>query len=419
MFCLVDCNNFFVSCERVFNRRLEGRPVAVLSNNDGCVVARSPEFKALGIPMGTPYFKLRPVERLYGLVFLSSNYELYADMSRRVMSLLREATPHMEQYSIDEAFLQMEFANDTAAQAFAQDLREKIRRWTGLPVGIGIAETKTLAKVASKLAKSSGKGVYVMPEDPAESLREFPLEDVWGVGSRLCRRLHYQGLDTALQLARQDALAVRHQYGVCLARTVMELNGHSAIDLEEAEPPRKSICYSKAFGMPITTLTDLTEAFCAYASRAAERLRDARQEAAGVCLFVQYMIPELDVHADGQFNAAHVVFPHPTANTSEFRTLIVPTVPTLFRQGMRHRKCGVICFGLENALVRQLELFSDGAPPPPVPDTLYGTLDGINRRFGRDTVFTAAQGMTQPWAMQRQRLSRRFTTSWEELLPVC
>lgn len=417
MFGLVDCNNFFVSCERVFNRRLEGRPVAVLSNNDGCVVARSAEFKALGIPLGTPYFKLRPIEKLRGLVFLSSNYELYADLSHRVMAILREYTPNLEPYSIDEAFFEIKLTDDSYAE-LGEQLRRRIRQWVGIPVGIGFGPTRTLAKAASKLAKK-GSGVYVMPADTTEPLRDFPLADVWGVGSRLCRKLHYQGLDTALQLARQNANDIQRRYNVCLARTVLELQGVSCADPAAlADPPPQSVTCSRTFGTPITRLDDLRQAFAVYASEAAQRLRAHSRLAAGATLFVQYADPQYTVFAPEQFNAASLAFPKPTANTSDILRYFAPAVATLFRYGSRHRKCGVTFFGLENAAVRQLELFDAAPAPPPLPDRLYTTVDAINARFGRNTLVSGAQGLTRPWAMRRERLSRHFTTAWDDLLVV-
>lgn len=430
MFGLVDCNNFYVSCERVFNPRLQGRPVAVLSNNDGCVVARSPEFRALGIPVGTPHFKLKPIERLHGLVFLSSNYELYADMSRRVMSILREMCPRLEPYSIDEAFLELRLAGaadgeEASAEGylrFGERVRERIRRWVGIPVGIGFARTKTLAKVASKLAKRSASGVFVMPPDASAVLADFPAADVWGIGGRLRKRLHLQGIETALQLARLDVGEVTRTYGVCLARTVLELGGKSALPLDAAPAPLKSVTCSRMFGTPVTTLDELRQAFLTYASDTAERLRRHGRLAAGAVLFAQYADEETGAERRQEYHAlcgeTTVVFPEPTANNAVIFDAMAPAIPRLFRPHTRHRKCGVILFGLEQAEHRQLELFTERDARPQVPDALYHTLDAINARFGKNTVFALAEGIEKNWSMRRGNLSRRYTTDWEELLTV-
>lgn len=433
MFGLVDCNNFYVSCERVFNPRLAGRPVAVLSNNDGCVVARSPEFRALGIPVGTPYFKLKPVEKVHGLIFLSSNYELYADMSQRVMSILREMSPRLEPYSIDEAFLELNLAPPAGATCaspeqylqFGQTIRQRIRQWVGIPVGIGFAPTKTLAKVASKLAKKSETGVVVCPEGAEREavLAQFPVGDIWGIGPRLQKRLHLQGIDTAGQLATLDVSAVRRTYGVCLARTILELQGKSALPLEASPEPLKSLTCSRMFGTPITTLPELRQAFFTYAAEAAQRLRKHGRLAAGAILFAQYADPEHGAERQPDYRVLSsdttIVFAEPTSNTAVICDKMSPAIPGLFRPMTRHRKCGVIFFGLEQAQQRQLELFAPPEEAPPrVPDSLYQTIDAINARYGKNTVMALAEGLEKNWAMKRGRISRHYTTDWDELLAV-
>lgn len=416
MFGLIDCNNFFVSCERVFNPRLAGKPVAVLSNNDGCVVSRSAELKALGVPMCTPYFKIKPLEKTHGVVFLSSNYELYADMSRRVMNVIRESAPKLEQYSIDEAFVEITLPNFDLYLDFGLQLRKRILKWTGIPTGIGFAPSRTLAKLASHKAKTTpdGDGVFVMPQNCDHILAETPLDDIWGIGRRLHKRLFDIGIRTAKQLADTDITWLTKHFNVCLARTALELNGKSTGNLIEEEQPLKSITCSKSFGTPITELHELKQAFFSYASEAARRLRENQREAAGACIFVQYADDTLPFDHPRQYASMNLVFPDTTANTSAIQHAIEPHIHALFRKNIKHKKCGIVCFGLENPLAQQPELFNQNTPPP-IPDTLYKALDAINRQFGKNTVFSAAEGIHKNWDMKRQRLTRHYTTDWDDI----
>ena len=271
---LVDGNNFFVSCERVFDRRLVGRPVAVLSNNDGCCVSRSNEFKALGIPMGTPYFQLKDREASGELFFRSSNYELYGDMSRRIISVLREEAVDVEQYSIDEAFI---FPPTTAASdyaAYGRRVREKILRWVGIPCGVGFAPTKTLAKIANHIGKKKPDGVFLMPDDPTEILAALPVQEVWGVGRRLPAKLHAVRIITAQQLRDADDDTLRSVGGVTLLRTAMELRGIPCHEDRDYDADPDSISCSRSFGEPATTAEALAESLAAYTAQAAAKLAD-------------------------------------------------------------------------------------------------------------------------------------------------
>ncbi len=244
---LIDCNNFYVSCERVFNPRLIGRRVAVLTNNDGCVVSRSPEFKKLNIPVGTPYFKIKDLEKPLGLIFISSNYELYADMSNRVMSVLRQFTPQVEQYSIDEAFIHFNLPEDSDYEALAMSLRERVLQWTGIPTGIGFASTRTLAKLGSEIAKKQTQtGVFVVPKNPEDILRETPVGDIWGVGPRVEKRLMALGVRTALQLAESDLSWLQKKFSVCLVRTALELRGQAATAAEDFGHPMKTAACTRS-----------------------------------------------------------------------------------------------------------------------------------------------------------------------------
>ena len=327
----------------------------------------------------------------------------------------------MEQYSIDEAFIQPPSGVEDLS-AYGRGLRRKIWRWVGIPCGVGFAPTKTLAKIANHIGKKRPEGVFVMPPDATAVLADFPAADVWGIGGRLRKRLHLQGIETALHLARLDVGEVTRTYGVCLARTVLELGGKSALQLDAAPAPLKSVTCSRMFGTPVTTLDELRQAFLTYASDAAERLRRHGRLAAGAVLFAQYADEETGAERRQEYHAlcgeTTVVFPEPTANNAVIFDAMAPAIPRLFRPHTRHRKCGVILFGLEQAEHRQLELFSERDARPQVPDALYHTLDAINARFGKNTVFALAEGIEKNWSMRRGNLSRRYTTDWEELLTV-
>ena len=415
MFGLVDGNNFFVSCERVFDRTLAGRPVAVLSNNDGCCVARSNEFKALGIPMGTPYFKLKGREATGELVFRSSNYELYADMSRRIISILREEARDVEQYSIDEAFIDPPEGKGGDLLAYGVALRAKILRWVGIPCGVGFAPTKTLAKIANHIAKKSARGVYVLPDDPTEILAALPAGEVWGVGRRLPRRLLARGIATAKALRDAPDSTILSVGGVMLLRTATELRGTPCAEGRAYDADPESITCSRSFGQPVETLEGLSEAVASFASQAAEKLRRHGLVAAGCNVYAQLSA----LGGGGDFCGRTATFPSPTDATNEILRAIRPAVAAIFTKGRRYRKAGVMFFGLENASgPRQADLFDDGVAPRG-PSPLYRVIDKINARFGRGAVFSAAEGLgAHAWKMRRGLLSPRATTRWDELLRV-
>ncbi|MBQ3344851.1 MAG: Y-family DNA polymerase [Kiritimatiellae bacterium] len=284
---LVDGNNFFVSCERVFNRRLVGRPVAVLSNNDGCCVSRSNEFKALGIPMGTPYFQLKHREASGELCFCSSNYELYGDMSRRIISILREEAVDVEQYSIDEAFIHPPTTAAADYIAYGKRVRAKILRWVGIPCGVGFAPTKTLAKIANHIGKKRPDGVFLMPDDPTEILAALPVQEVWGVGRRLPLKLRAERILTAQHLRDAPDTTIRSIGGVTLLRTAMELRGIPCHEERDYDADPDSISCSRSFGEPATTAEALAESLAAYTAQAAAKLRRHGLLAAGCNIYAQ------------------------------------------------------------------------------------------------------------------------------------
>ena len=414
---LVDVNNCFVSCERVFNRRLVGRPVAVLSNNDGCCVSRSNEFKALGIPMGTPYFQLKNREKSGELVFCSSNYELYGDMSRRLISILRDEALDVEQYSIDEAFITLPSLSTVTSSpylAYGQRLRSKILRWIGLPCGIGFAPTKTLAKIADHIAKKRPEGVFVLPDDPSDILADLPADEVWGVGRRLAVKLRAERIFTAKDLrdARDDV--IRSVGSVVLLRTAQELRGIPSNEERDYDADPDSVSCSRSFGEPVTTLDGLAESLASFTAQAATKLRRHGLLAAGCNIYAQIFASG----GGGDFLESTVMFPAPTDATNEMLNAIREEVDALFIPGTRYRKTGVVFFGLEKVgTARQMDLFSPVEKSEASP--LYKTIDALNKRYGKGKVFSASEGLGErSWKMKRDKLSKRTTTRWDELMTV-
>lgn len=411
---LVDVNNCFVSCERVFNRSLVGRPVAVLSNNDGCCVARSNEFKALGIAMGTPYFQLKDREKSGELVFCSSNYELYGDMSRRLISILRDEALDVEQYSIDEAFILPPNNPGLGYAEYGKRLRAKILRWIGLPCGIGFAPTKTLAKIADHIAKKRPEGVFVLPDDPTDILADLPSDEVWGVGRRLVVKLRAERIFTAKDLrdARDDV--IRSVGGVTLLRTAQELRGIPSNDDKDYDADPDSVSCSRSFGEPVTTLEGIAESLASFTAQAATKLRKHGLLASGCNVYAQIF----HSGGGGDFLGRTVMFPAPTDATNEMLKAIREEVDALYIPGTRYRKTGVVFFGLEKVgSARQLDLFSPVEKAEASP--LYKAIDALNKRYGKGKVFSAAEGLgDRSWKMKRGKLSKRPTTRWDELMVV-
>ncbi len=408
---LVDGNNFFVSCERVFDFSLEGKPVAVLSNNDGCVISRSNEFKALQIPMGTPYFQLRDRK---GLIFKSSNYELYGDLSRRVIATLHHFSPQVEQYSVDEAFIHLPHQEGLDFFAAGQKIRSTILKWVGIPCGVGFAATKTLAKIANHIGKKQPSGIFVMPDNPLPVLDRIPVGEVWGIGRRLAPKLLSMGIVTARNLAERNPEDLHRRFGVTVAKTVQELRGIPMLDMEEVEPPPQSITCSKSFGRPVTDFDELAESVAHFLAQASVRLRSHRQRAAGVNVYFQYY-PEYGASAqNGGFSGTTVALEHPSNSGIAIMKAVRPKLRGIFIEGRRYKKSGVVFFGLESDRNRQLDLFADQESDERM-DRLNSAMDMINRRFGKDTVFSLAEGIERAWSMRRDLLTPCYTTRWNEL----
>ena len=414
---LVDGNNFFVSCERVFNRRLVGRPVAVLSNNDGCCVARSNEFKALGISMGTPYFQLIHREKSGELSFCSSNYELYGDMSNRIISILREEAVDVEQYSIDEAFIYPPTIAANDYIAYGKRLRSKILRWVEIPCGVGFAPTKTLAKIANHIGKKRPEGVFLLPDDPSDILSQLPCDEVWGVGRRLTPKLRAERILTAQHLRDAADDVLRSLGGVTLLRVAMELRGISCHEERDYDADPDSISCSRSFGEPATTQEALAESLASFTAQAAAKLRRHGLLAAGCNVYAQIFAEG----GGGDCVGRTVVFPTPTDATNEILRAISDEVKYLYLPGIRYRKTGIVFFGLEKpGTAHQMDLFDKSSSSQvPLPSSLYKAVDALNAKYGKGKVFSAAEGIgKKSWHMKRQKLTPRPTTRWDELIVV-
>lgn len=421
IFSLVDANNFYVSCERSFAPKLEDKPVVVLSNNDGCVIARSNEAKKLGIPMGAPLFQVAGLVRQHHIEVYSSNYSLYADMSNRVMNVLAQFTPELEIYSIDEAFLSLAgMAPDGEFTPYTRRIRDTVHRYTGIPTSIGIAHTKTLAKVAGERAKKdpSLDGVFDLTayREPHldQLLSEFEVEDIWGIGHRRGRLLRQHGIENAFHLKHADDHWLLKHLTITGLRTAWELRGISCLPLELAPPPKKAICCAKSFGRPVTELNELKEALAAYTSRVAEKLRAQSSQAAVLQVFLRtnHFNPAEPVYS----NSATARLPLATSYTPALISQAHACLEKIYRPGYRYRKVGLLVTGLTPAHQTQLNLFQ---PHPEETATrqqnLMQALDTINRRYGRNTLRLASVGISQDWKMRQANVSPHFTTQWQDL----
>ncbi|HCF8555214.1 TPA: Y-family DNA polymerase [Klebsiella pneumoniae] len=420
MFALCDVNSFYASCETVFRPDLKGRPVVVLSNNDGCVIARSPEAKPF-VKMGEPYFKQKDMFRRHGIIAFSSNYELYADMSNRVMTTLEELSPRCEIYSIDEAFCDLTgVRNCRDLTDFGREIRETVLRRTHLTVGVGIAQTKTLAKLANHAAKQWQRqtgGVVDLSnlERQRKLMALLPVDEVWGVGRRISKKLEAMGIKTVLQLADTDIRFIRKHFNVVLERTVRELRGEPCLGLEEFAPVKQEIVCSRSFGGRITEYHEMRQAICSYASRAAEKLRGEHQYCRFISAFVKTSPFALNEPYYG--NNASVKLLTPTQDSRDIITAATKCLDAIWRDGHRYQKAGVMLGDFYSQGVAQLNLFDDNAPRKNS-EKLMEVLDHLNAKDGRGTLYFAGQGIQTAWQMKREMLSPRYTTRYSDLLEV-
>lgn len=420
MFALVDVNSFYASCETVFRPDLKGRPVVVLSNNDGCVIARSAAAKSF-VKMGEPYFKQRETFRRHGIVAFSSNYELYADMSNRVMTTLEEMSPRVEIYSIDEAFCDLTgVRNYCDLTEFGREIRTTVLQRTHLTVGVGIAQTKTLAKLANYAAKKwqrqTGGVVDLSNVDRQRKLlAALPVGEVWGIGRRISKKLEGMGIKTALDLADTDIRFIRKHFNVVLERTVRELRGEPCLGLEEFTPVKQEIVCSRSFGGRITAYEEMRQAICSYASRAAEKLRGEHQYCRFISAFVKTNPFALNEPYYG--NSASVKLLTPTQDSRDIIGAATRCLDAVWKDGHRYQKAGVMLGDFFSQGVAQLNLFDDNAPRRNS-DKLMKVLDHLNTKDGVGTLYFAGQGIQQQWQMKREMLSPRYTTRYEDLLRV-
>ena len=409
MYALVDCNNFYVSCERLFNPRLEGRPVVVLSNNDGCAVSRSQEAKALGIAMAAPIFKYKDLVKKHGIVCLSSNYALYGDMSRRVMSLFEKWTPEVEVYSVDEAFLRFSPGESVSKlEQIAMEIRATALQWTGIPVSVGIGSTKTLAKAGSKLAKRSETGVMILDplQDNASYLSMLEVGDVWGVGSKYSKWLRDREILTALDLRNSDEKWIRQKMTVVGHRTLMELRGTDCIPMELNPPTKKTLCHARSFGKLIETKSEMAEAVANYAEQAAFKLRKSGLAAQSVSVFLETNPFRAQ---DPQYRASKTIeFPVPSNFTPEVVCFALTAFEKIFKPGFKYKKTGILLLDLVPEGQAQGELFDsvdrDRAK------SLMTAMDGVNGKHGRDTLGYAGGRIRKGWKPKFEKMTSISTT---------
>ena len=410
-YALVDCNNFYVSCERVFQPQLEGVPVIVLSNNDGCTIARSAEVKALGVKMGEPFFKLKPLIKEHRIQIRSSNYALYGDMSARVDSVLADFAPTVENYSIDESFLDLTgMAGDLVA--YGRHVKATVKRWTGIPTCVGIGPTKTLAKLANAIAKDrhdmAGVCDLSTPEARAELLPTMPTGKGWGVGPAYVERLREIGITTAADLAAFEQTAARELITVVGQRTVLELRGVACIPLELEPPPKKVTAVTRSFGRAVTTLAEMREAVSFYATRAGEKLRRAGQATGHLSVFMHTN----RFNDDPRRSASGALsFPEATNDTGELVSGALRIAEAIWRNGFRYSKAGVITTDLVPAGRGQASLLMNERRDP----RLMIAMDKLNGKMGRGTIFPAAAGTHRKWFLKAEHHSPRYTTRWSDV----
>ena len=411
IFALVDCNNFYVSCERVFNPKLRGKPVVVLSNNDGCIVSRSNEAKVLGIGMGVPAFEIKDIMQKNGVEAFSSNYTLYADMSSRVMETLSAFTPEIEIYSIDEAFLNLTGIYGSLTK-YGRKIRQTVRQWTGLPVAVGIGQTKTLAKIAARIAKKSAKASGVFDISccacPDKVLSKIAVEKVWTVGIKTAIKLRKAGIKTAFALRDADTNWIRQRFGVVGLRTVYELRGICCYPLEHNPPTRKSVSVSRMFGKDVESVEQLKQAISTYTSRAGEKLRE---DSLAAKLMAVYVTTSRFIK-NRYFNQCTVELDIATSDTAELIKNACDCIDRLYRKGYAYKKCGIVFSNLVSENCIQMDLFdrTDRFKSR----RLMQAVDAVNVRFDKSLRW-AAEGLSQPWMVKFNRRSNRYTTCWNEL----
>ena len=411
---LIDCNNFYASCERIFNPRLIGKPIVVLSNNDGCIITRSAEAKELGIKMGEPYFKAKKIIDKNNVRVFSSNYSLYGDISQRVMETLARFASDVEIYSIDEAFLGLNGFENYELNKYCGYIRRTIKQWVGIPVSIGVSATKTLSKIANNLAKKNKEyeGVCILKSwfDINESLELTSIEDVWGIGRRLSVFLKKYKINTAYDFTQLDKGWIRKNMGVVGEKIFLELSGVSCIELELIPSDKKSCCVSRSFSKPIERIGDLEESISSYGTRVTEKIREEGLVAESMSVFV---LTNYFNRKEKQYsNSIKLQLPYPTNNSINIVKRALEGIRKIYRKGYRYKKAGVILYGLTKAKQTRGLLDYDRESS----DSIMNTLDRINERYGSSTIRLASEGVDKSWGMRRESVSPCYTTRFDDLV---
>ena len=417
MFALVDCNNFYASCERVFRPDLNGKPVVVLSNNDGCIIARSEEAKKAGIPMGAPAFKYQKIFTEKNIAVFSSNYALYGDMSGRVMSLLASFTPEIEIYSIDEAFLKFGGHKYFNFNEYGETIRKTVTRATGIPVSIGLAETKTLAKAANKIAKKFSdktNGVYLIDDDEKriKALKWLKVEDVWGIGRRLAKRLNYYGIETAYQFVQQTDNWVKKNFSVVELRVKRELEGKPSLDIDPANV-KKNIATTRTFEYSYSRLEEIQERIATFAVSCAEKLRKQKTNCNAIMVFLYTSGYRDDMPQYGRTMVMRL--PFPTNSDIELSKYAMETLRLIYKPGFQYKRAGVVVMDTSPEDQYQLNLFENSDPRH---KPLMAAIDKINQSIGQKKIKLGSQDPDRTWKMKQERLSPRYTTKLSEILTV-
>ena len=415
VFALIDCNAFYVSCERVFNPKLNNKPVVALSNNDGCIIARSKEAKALGIKMGVPLFKVKDIVERENVIVFSSNYTLYADMSRRVMNIISEFAPSIEVYSIDEAFIELTNMN-VDYESYVRQMRKVILQYTGIPVSIGVASTKTLTKVANHIAKDdeSLEGVcsLVKHENLDQVLEDTNVADVWGVGRQLSKKLIANGIFNAKLLKNCEDAWVRKMMSVNGLKTVSELREISCLDLEETSATRKSCCTTRSFGKPLVNLDDIEQAVTTFARRATERIRGENLTASTVSVFLRTNPFDRNRYYS---NSSTTTLSYPTYDTMQIVKTALQLTKIIFRENYKYKKAGVLLSGFYEKGTEKKDLFSEARYRSP---KLMSAVDQINERYGSDTIQIATECQIGKWKQKRKNCTQSYTTQLDNVLLI-
>jgi len=418
MFALVDCNNFYASCERVFQPHFRNTPIAILSNNDGCVIARSDEAKALGLPMGAPAFKYKQFFKENKVQVFSSNYPLYGDMSSRVMSIIRQFSPDVEVYSIDEAFLMLNTIKNDNLNKIGHEIRSRILQWTGLPTCVGIAPTKALSKVANKIARKFPKetgGTYVIDteEKRIKALKWTPIKDVWGIGSQLQKRLNLQNIQTAYDFTQLSDAWVKNNFSITEVNLKKDLEGVATLTLEDDHPVKKSIATTRSFENTYTDIKDIKERVATFANSCAEKLR--KQNSNCNMLLVLLQGSRFEKNVQTYKNSITVVLPYSTNSSLTIVKHATDALEKLYKKGIKYKRAGVIVTGLVPSNNHQLDMFSNENPKH-VP--LMKAIDKLNTKYGDQKLKLANQDLEKTWKMRQEHLSKQYTTHFSEILVI-